>query len=243
MLFDITEDLRTDSSKPTFVHISKKHLDQLLPYFDEDEQLILYFLFDSLARPPTEILSLRARHVYERDGNVWVTIPNEVSKTFGRSLNLLYCGQAMLDYIRRRRLGPDDVLFSFKPWLLNRKLQKIAAQLFGDAQSHAEGDLFRNATLYDLRHSGAVHFRLLAKENPDQISLDAVRHRGGWADLKMLNYYTQFLGLDGEIKKQGVLLNLDKHHLEEEIDELKREMAVLREMNLEIVQLGKRKPS
>jgi hypothetical protein len=59
-----------------------------------------------------------------------------------------------------------------------------------------------------------VHFRLLAKENPGKISLAAVRHRGGWPDMKMLNYYTQFLGLDGKIEKQGMMVKKERHHLE-----------------------------
>lgn len=191
-IVDITEDMRAGKTKPLFVYISKERLEKLLPYFSEDEQVALYFIFDSIVRSPTEVLSLQAQHVYERDGDIWVTIPDEVSKTFGRTMNLLYSGQAILDHISRNNLSPEDYLFSFKPWQLNKKLQAVAVQIFGDTQSHAQGDFFRHVTLYDLRHSGAVHFRLLAKENPGIISLDAIRHRGGWADLKMINYYTQF---------------------------------------------------
>ena len=238
IIVDITEDIRTQSPKPPFVYISKERLEKMLPYFSEDEQVVLYFLFDSLVRSPTEVLSLQAQHIYERDGDVWVTIPDEVSKTYGRTMNLLYSGEAVLDHINRNNLLPNDPLFSFKPWLLNRKLQAVAVQVFGDVQSHAQGDFFRNVTMYDLRHSGAVHLRLLAKENPSLISLDAIRHRGGWADMKMLNYYTQFLGLDGMIQKQGMLLNRDKHNLEKEVDSLKQELAALKEMNAKILQVA-----
>jgi len=240
VIVDITEDISTNSSHAPFVYVSRERLDKMLPYFSQDEQIALSFLFDSMIRSPTEILSLRVSHIYEQDGDAWVTIPDEISKTFGRTLNLLYCGQAIREYINRKGLGAEDFLFSFNPSLLNKKMQKVAVQLFGDTRSHAKGDLFSNVTLYDLRHSGAVHFRLLAKENPSCISLDAVRHRGGWTDMKMLNYYTQFLGLDGKIEKQGMLLRQDKHQLEDEVDELKEEMAKLREMNAQILALAQK---
>lgn len=221
VIVDITEDISTHRSDAPFVYISKERLDKMLPYFSTDEQVALTFLFDSMIRSPTEILSLRASHIYEQDDEVWITIPDEISKTFGRTLNLLYSGQAIREYIQLKGLGAEDYLFSFNPSLLNKKMQKVAVQLFGDTRSHAKGDLFSNVTLYDLRHSGAVHFRLLAKENPGCISLDAVRHRGGWTDMKMLNYYTQFLGLDGKIEKQGMLLHQEKHQLEKEVDTLR----------------------
>ena len=239
-ILDITEDISAPRTKPLFVNISKGHLDKMLPYFSDDEQVILYFVFDSLIRAPTEILSLQVQHIYEQDGEVWLTIPDEVSKTFGRTMNLLYCGQAVLDYIHRRGLSPTDHLFSFDPRLLNKKLQAVAVQLFGNVRSHAQGEFFSSLTLYDFRHSGAVHLRIFAKENPGLISLDAIRHRGGWTDFSMVNYYTQFLGIDGKIEKQGMLLQQDKHKLEREVDTLKQELAALKEMNAKILQMAQK---
>lgn len=235
---DITEDIPVGRVQPRFVYFTKEQVEEMLPYFSKEEQVALYFLFDSLTRSPTEVLSLQAQHIYQRDDDVCLTISDDISKTFGRTLNLLYSGQAVLDHISHNNLKPTDYLFSFKPWLLNRKLQAVAVELFGDIRSHPQGDYYRNATLYDFRHSGAVHFRLLAKQNPGLISLDAVRHRGGWTDFKMLNYYTQFLGLDGMIEKQGMLLSKDKHKLEREVDELKQELVSLKEMNAKILKLA-----
>jgi hypothetical protein len=240
IIADITDDICTNATPAPFVYISKDRLEKMLPYFTEDEQVMLLFLFDTMIRSPTEVLSLRASHVYEQDGEMWVTVPDEISKTFGRTLNLLYSGQAVREHVTRKRLGPDNPLFSFKSPLLNKKMQKVAVQLFGDTRSHAKGELFSKATLYDLRHSGAVHFRLLAKENPGSISLDAVRHRGGWTDMKMLNYYTQFLGIDGKIERQGMLLRSERHRLEDEVETLKKDLAAVREMNAQIVALAKK---
>ena len=58
---DITEDLNASPSKPKFVYLSKSDLEQLLPYFTEEEQVMLMFLFDSIMRAPGELLSLQAK--------------------------------------------------------------------------------------------------------------------------------------------------------------------------------------
>ena len=235
---DLTEDLRVSRPLPRFVYLSKQNLDELLPYFDDDDQVVLLFLFDSLVRAPTELLSLRARHIYESDGEVWASVPDEVSKTFGRTFNLLYCGDALMRYVRERELGPDDPLFEFSPPVMNRKLKRVAGQVFGDRASHPQGDLYKHLTLYDFRHSGAIHLRLLAKENPGLIGLDAIRHRGGWSDFNMLNYYTRFIGLDGKIEKRAVLVRQDRDELEEQIDQLKRSLQDVREQNREVIELA-----
>ncbi len=229
---DITEDIRSSKeAKPRFVYLTKSDVDELLPFFDPDEQLLLTFLFDSIIRAPTELLSLQAKHVYARDGETWVTIPDEVAKTFGRSFNLLYCGTALIDYIRNRNIRPEERLWSFSPYVMNRKFKRVAGQVFGNSRSHAEGDLYRNLTLYDFRHSGAVHLRLLAKDNPSLISLDAIRHRGGWKSFDMLNYYTRFIGLDGRIERQGLMLRQDKHALEKENQKLRQKEKLVVERN------------
>jgi integrase len=226
---DITEDLRVTRTQPAFVYLKKEDLDAMLPYFNRDEQILLLFLFDTIIRSPTEVLSLRASDVYTSEGQVWVNVPDEASKTFGRTFNLLYCGTALMDYIQRRRLSSDAPLFNFKPLLLNKKLKQVAEQIFGDRSSHPECDLYKNLTLYDFRHSAAIHFRILAKENPGEISLDAIRHRAGWSDFSMLNYYTRLIGLDGRIEKTGLLLKQDKHDLEQEVSQLREENSALRE--------------
>ena len=56
------------------------------------------------------------------------------------------------------------------------------------------------------------------------------------ADFKMLNYYTRFIGLDGKIEKQGMLLKQDKHKLEHELEDLKREFVKIKELNEKILQ-------
>lgn len=219
-IIDITEDLDTSGHESKFVSISKEELDKMLPYFTEDEQVVLLFVFDSLIRAPTELLSLKAKDIFERNGEVWVNIPKEISKTIGRTLNLLYSGKAVVSYIKRNSLGPEEYLFKFSYPVFSEKIQAVAGQLFSNRISEG-GELYKNMTLYDLRHGGAIHLRIIAHKTK-KINLDALRQRGGWTDFKMLNYYTKFLGLTGEIDSNDLLVEADKSKLEKDLDELKK---------------------
>jgi len=215
---DIIEDIDTRANETKFVWLKKDELDKFRSYFDEDEQTIMLFMFDSMIRAPTELLSLKVQDVFQRNGEVWVNIPDEISKTFGRSFNLVYSGKALLDYVQRNNLKSQDALFNFSPPMFNKKLQRIAKQLFGDNISEA-GEYYKNITLYDFRHSGAIHFRQLFQKTGQ--SLDSLRHRGGWIDFKMINYYTKLLGLDGHITKEKLLIEEDKTKIEKELETLK----------------------
>ncbi len=221
-LFDITEDLEKPKRNPRFVYLTKEQLDEMLPYFNDSEQVLLLFVFDSIIRSPTELLSLQVKDIYKKEGIVWVNIPDEISKTFGRTFNLLYCGDALWGYIQKNDLKPDDFLFTLSHFMLTKKMQKVANQLWGNKLSHPKaGEQFNKITLYDLRHSGAIHLRVLASKT-GKVSLDALRQRGGWIDLKMINYYTQFIGLDGSIDKDALLIEEDKSKLERDVDKLKQ---------------------
>ncbi len=215
---DVTEDLDTSREEPKFVWLKKEELDRFRSYFDDDEQTLIMFLFDSLIRAPTELLSLTVNNISQRGGEVWLNIPNEISKTFGRSFNLLYSGKMILEYIKRNNLKASDQLFSISPPVFNGKLQRIAVQIFRDAISEA-GERYKKITLYDFRHSGAIHFRQLFQKTGQ--SLDCLRHRGGWADFDMINYYTKLLGLDGHITKEKLLLEEDKTKIEKELEDLR----------------------
>jgi len=71
-----------------------------------------------------------------------------------------------------------------------------------------------------LRHSGAVHLRKLANQNGN-ISLDAIRQRGGWTNFKMLDYYTRCIGINGNISKNDLILEEDKSRIEKDLVEQK----------------------
>lgn len=227
MLIDICEDLELRNPEPKFVYITKEQLDKMLPHFNQEEQLLCLFLFDSIIRFPTECMSLKVKDVYKRGEITWLNIPSEISKTFGRNFNLLYCGDEILKYIERKKLENDDYLFSLdgnEVEAFNKKLKIVAIKVLGNKVSHPKAQgLYGEISGYDFRHSGAIHLRILAQKN-NLISLDAIRQRGGWSDFGMLNYYTQLIGLTGEINKESLLIEEDKSKMEKEIIELKKRL-------------------
>lgn len=225
---NICHDLQTAPPKSNFVYITKQQLDEIMPYLDYEEQLLTLFIFDSLSRPPKEALNLKAKDSYPKNSDLWIHIPDEIAKNgFGRTFNLLYSGDQLQKHIRDYHLEENDYLFmsvrKYKKEYLP-KLKKIAGQLFGDKISHPKAKKkFSELSPYDLRHSGAIHLRVLAQKN-NNISLDAIRQRGGWKDFDMLNYYTEFIGLTGEIKKEALLVEDDKSRMEKDIETMKNEI-------------------
>ena len=227
LIADITEDVSTASGNSrgtNFVWLTKEEFDKFRSYFDEDKQVILLFCFDSMIRAPTEISSLKVENIYEKGDEVWVEIPEDVSKTIGRKFNLVYAGKPLKDYLERHNKKQGDYLFEFSSLMLNKEMQKVAKQLWEDKKSEG-GQYYKKITMYDLRHSGAVHFRQLFQKTGQ--SLDLLRERGGWGDFKMIDYYTKRLGLDGHIQKEKLLLQEDKTKLEEKVDKQDKKIKML----------------
>lgn len=175
-----------------------------------------------MIRSPTELKSLRVKDIFQKKQAVWVNIPDEISKVMGRQLNLIYCGEEVLNYIKEKEKNPDNYLFEFNHLVFYKKMKKVARQVWGDRISHPKArGKFKDITLYDLRHSGAISLRIKIHENPEALSIDTLRERGGWKNFRMLDYYTKFIGLSGEIKKDKLLLEEDKTKLEKELEKLK----------------------
>lgn len=242
LLPDICEDLDTSMPENQFVYLSKEQVDQLAKDndFTSDQCMLIQFLFDSILRFPSEALNLKVKNIYMNKDNVCVSVTPDVgtkTKASIRNFNLLYCGNKILKYIELNRLENDDNLFKFMKdqnyvYKFNKKLKKVAVKLFGDVVSHPiAGKKYSELSGYDIRHSGTIHFRLLASKNGN-ISLDAIRQRGGWSDFDMLNYYTKFLGLDGEIDRELTLTTEDKTKLEQELEKLKEQFKAFIEGKL-----------
>lgn len=215
---DVAEDLSTaNKSTSDFVWITKDELDKIQKYFSEEKQLCLMFTFDSLVRAPSELFGLKVENVYQKpNGEVWINIPDSISKTYGRQFNLLYCGEELMRYIKER--SPEEQIFKFSYVNFTKELQAVAEQVFRKEKSQG-GKYFKDITLYSLRHSGAIHLRQIFQKTGQ--SLDSLRHRGGWADFRIINYYTKFLGLDGHISKEKILLEEDKTKIEKEMERMK----------------------
>jgi len=229
---NICEDLRTTGKTETdFVWITKEEFDNFRKYFNKEKQLCLLFCYDAIVRAPSELFGLKVENIYVKNNDeVWVNIPDEISKTFGRHFNLVYCGNEILKFIEGK--DPEEPLFKINYISFTKEIQRVAEQVFGNKKSQG-GEFYKKITLYDLRHSGAINFRQLFQKTGQ--SLDSLRHRGGWKTFKMIDRYTKLLGLDGHINKEKFLLGEDRTRLEKELEEIKEKNKAIVEMQFKLI--------
>lgn len=216
---DITEDLDARSDeKPDWVYLNDGQIDTLLKSADPRYKPLLAFLFDSGSRV-TEALSLRTKDVSEDEKNeVWVDIPNEVSKTFGRKIKLILCGKDLIKYIKEGGLKDDDLLFPFSAPMVNKYLNQLGKELFGEGYSKA-GERYSKLTMYDFRHCSSCYWIKRYKTNGN------LMYRFGWKSEKYIHYYSEFLGMKDPIKQEDLYIDITKTELEKEITELKKGSA------------------
>ena len=212
---DITEEIDTNRDENNFVHFTKEQLEKMMEYFSQDEQVRMLFMFDTIVRSPAELMNIKV-HDLTPDFKE-VTIRDETSKTYGRTIKLLLCSEELKAYVERNKLEDNDFLFEFSAHIFNQKLKKIAKEVLGDKMSKG-GKRFSELTMYDFRHSGSCHWRI----GGYRTKIDALMYRGGWSNLSMLNYYTKKIGMKDSIEKDDLLIEVDKHELEKKIDELKQ---------------------
>ena len=212
---DITEEIDTNRDENNFVHFTKEQLEKMMEYFSQDEQVRMLFMFDTIVRSPAELMNIKV-HDLTSDFKE-VTIRDETSKTYGRTIKLLLCSEELKAYVERNKLEDNDFLFEFSAHIFNQKLKKIAKEVLGDKMSKG-GKRFSELTMYDFRHSGSCHWRI----GGYRTKIDALMYRGGWSNLSMLNYYTKKIGMKDSIEKDDLLIEVDKHELEKKIDELKQ---------------------
>jgi len=126
---NITEDIdSTYDVKPPFTYFGIDDVRKLCKYSTRHKhRVMMWFLFDSGIRAPTEFCNVKAKDIRQRDnGDVEVNIRNETSKTFGRRIKLLLAGKLILEWIKDQDLQADDYLFDFKPSTFNRSLLLVA---------------------------------------------------------------------------------------------------------------------
>lgn len=143
-----------------------------------------------------------------------LSIREETAKTYGRNIKLLICADALKKHIKKNNLKDNDYLFNYSAPYFNRKLKKVASQIFGDKITKG-GKKFNEIVMYDFRHSGTCHWRTGAYKS----KIDALMYRGGWNDLHMLNYYTKKIGMKDTIEKEDLLVEADKTEYEKKFAE------------------------
>ncbi len=151
-----------------------------------------------------------------------LNIRDEVSKTFGRKINLMVCHDLIKDYVKNKGLKEDDYVFDINPSVVNRYLKRIVLKIFGDQKTDAGGK-YSELTMYDFRHSSACYWL------PRYKSESALKYRFGWKKSEMIHYYTEFLGMKDTIMEDDMLIDVTKTEIEKRLEVSEQEKYLLQE--------------
>jgi len=227
---DITEDLSsTSEDKPDFIYITYNDFQKLLseaPKFDYKVMMALWY--DTGIRP-TEFLNLRRKDIiFEKQENkevIKIDIRAETSKTLGRILTLALSHDLMKQYLNKYDFEPNEFLFKEKLVIINQYLSRLFDNVFGKHLKGFEGrkNSKKHLTIYDFRHSSACYWE---KQNAGE---RFIKYRFGWSRDKMINYYTEFLGIKDEMPDNALLHGLNENVVEKENKTLLNQINILQE--------------
>jgi len=217
---DITLDLDTSSEKPKWVYLDEEQFRKLCSYAKYKLKVLMMFLFDTGIRSPTELMNIKISDLF--DNCKKLNIRNEISKTFGRKINLMICSDLLKEYIKNEELKQDDYLFQINPASTNKSLKVLAKKVFGDKESSA-GELYSNLTMYDFRHCSCCYWL------PKYKSESALKYRFGWKKSDRIHYYSELLGMKDTICEEDLLDDVTKTELENRITKTERKNTLLKE--------------
>lgn len=216
---NVMEDMTSKTDKPAWVFLPEEQVKRFFNRLSLDYQTICWFFYDAGLRV-TEGYSIQIKNF--SDNFTKLTIPDEVSKTFGRTINLKLCTQLLKDYVKEHNLKEDDYLLLQKPFGINKYLRYHCLKMFGDKESHpkAKGN-YKNFTLYDIRHNSVCYW---FNRYPTHKGL---MYRFGWRNPDKIEYYSNFLGVNDELTDTDMVLGIDKdkvYKLEKQLEEQQKEI-------------------
>ncbi len=180
-------------------------------------------MFDTGARPQ-EILNIKRSNILNTVNSdiLQVTIPDEVSKTFGRTFKLLLSSKILGRYIKSYKIKPDDYLFNLSQAAINMKMLRITAKV-KELPSLKILNNKKKLSMYDFRHSSACYYV------PRYKNRSVLMYRFGWKQEKQIEYYTQFLGLKDEITEEDLLTSDEQIGLKKELEIKDKQIQILQE--------------
>jgi len=219
-LRDITIDLDTSGEKPDWVYLTEEQIRLLATRAKYEYQVLIWFLFDTGIRAPTELCNIRVSDLYNDCKEL--NIRNEISKTFGRRIKLMICPQILRDYIKIKKLTSQDYLFKISPPVVNRYFRRLALKVLGDKESPA-GQKYSDLTMYDFRHCSCCYWL------PRYKSESALKYRFGWKKSDKIHYYSELLGMSDTISEEDMLLDITKTEIEKQLDKSEKENSILKD--------------
>lgn len=215
ILGDITEDITDGKRKPpAFVYFTIEELQKMMDCAPMKYKTLTLFLFDSIIRAPTELSNIKVKDItpVPNSDKLYLNIPEEAAKTYGRKIKLMLSQNVIKRYIEINNLKPNDYLFKISPKVVNQYLKKLGKKTIG-----------KEPTMYDFRHSGICYWMPRYKHET------ALRYRAGHKDSRMLDYYSQFLGMKDTIQEEDLDDTETRTHMQKEIETLKNQNELMQE--------------
>jgi len=221
---DITAYLDPEAKEESqFVYFTIEQLRLVANQVKFNYKVMMWFLFDSGIRSPTELMSLRAADFqFLPDAGVYqLDIKDAYAKTFGRKIKLVLCSDLLREYLPA--LQPEAPFFQFEWQSFCRYVRRAFSRVLGDRMTKG-GHRFSQVRPYDFRHSSACYWVVRYKQEA------AFKYRFGWKENRMIHYYTRFWGMQDTITQQDVLLDSEaKTKLEKDLEVQKRANVLLEE--------------
>jgi len=212
--------LDTKQEKPDWVYLTEEQVKKLAENAKYEYKVLIWFLFDTGIRAPTELLNIKVSDIYNDFKEL--QIREEISKTFGRRIKLMLCSEIIKEYVKEKNLKSDDFLFDICYVVVNRYLKRLGMRVFGDSVSPA-GQRYCDLTMYDFRHISCCYWLLRYK------SESALKYRFGWKKSDKIHYYSELLGMRDTISEEDILIDVTKTEIEKEMQKTRSENEILKD--------------
>lgn len=217
---------KSTNTKPAWVYLDEAQLKRLADACSPKYRAALLLLWDSGCRAPTELVNIRVKDIsYSEDGGYNLTIRGETSKTFGRTIRLLFSGPTVLEFAENNKLGPDDYLFGSPSTRITSEAgakyyRRLATKLFGEVET-AGREKTSKLSLYDFRHCAACYWL------PRYKNQSALLYRFGWKKPEMAHYYSEFMGMKDTVRDEDLVIAVAASELEKSVarERAKREQV------------------
>ncbi|MBD3204515.1 tyrosine-type recombinase/integrase [Candidatus Woesearchaeota archaeon] len=222
----------SDGQKTSFHYFTEDQYKQLRDRAKHDYRVMMDFLYDTGMRAPSEMMNIKVSDITQDKDNPNVgfcEIRDEVTKTFGRKIKLMFCYSQLKEYIKNNKLKDNDYIFTKNPKVVNRYLKrlgfrvlKIGEKSFRKAGKHKTvPDVKDGLTLYDFRHNSACYWL------PRYKSETGLKYRFGWKSSRMIEYYTEFLGMRDTIQQEDLLIDVTLTDIEKELEKERRQRELM----------------
>jgi len=217
---DITVDLDTSGEKPKWVYLTEEEVKYLAENVNYDYRALIWFLFDTGIRAPTELINVRVSDFFNDFKEL--NIRQEISKTFGRRIKLMLSSDIVKQYVKAKKLSKEDYLFDISPKITNKYLKRVGLRLFGDKETPA-GQRYSDLTMYDFRHCSCCYWL------PRYKSESALKYRFGWKESDRIHYYSELLGMKDTISDEDLLMDTTKTEIEQKLMKSEKEKEIMSE--------------